>query len=128
MTHNTNNEWKSEESCKKISMRAKEEQIIPARAKHHEQEEDTGGTRRRGKNIGNQNCKERNKGSIKKEERKIALNAATVTWVLVSASKPIRGSCHTICHLLPTLAKSDVKCQYCRCRASSSEQSNQYKQ
>ena len=36
----------------------------------------------------------------------------------VSATKPRRGPCHTICHLLPALVCNGIKCRCCRCRAS----------
>ena len=39
--------------------------------------------------------------------------------VTVSAAKPSRWPCHTICHLLPALVDSGVKCHCCRCRALS---------
>ena len=35
----------------------------------------------------------------------------------VSATKPRRGPCHTICHLLPALVGNGIKCHCCRCRA-----------
>ena len=35
----------------------------------------------------------------------------------VSATKPRRGPCHTICHLLPALVGNGIKCLCCRCRA-----------
>ena len=34
----------------------------------------------------------------------------------VSATKPRRGPCHTICHL-PALVGNGIKCHCCRCRA-----------
>ena len=35
----------------------------------------------------------------------------------VSATKPRRGPCHTICHFLPALVGNGIKCHCCRCRA-----------
>ena len=35
----------------------------------------------------------------------------------VSATKPRRGPCRTICLLLPALVGNDIKCHCCRCRA-----------
>ena len=34
----------------------------------------------------------------------------------VSATKPRRGPCHTICHFLPALVGNGMKCHCCRCR------------
>ena len=49
--------------------------------------------------------------------REIVPKASTVTKLHVCATKPSRGPCHAICHLLPTLVNSGTKCHYCRCRA-----------
>ena len=92
------------------------------RTTQHEEEEDTGVRTARGRGTREQREKQGQKQEI---INKIVLEAVIITWVPISATKPIRGPCRAICyHLLPTLVNSGVKCQCCRCLASPSEQLN----
>ena len=59
--------------------------------------------------------KRRKEGSETKR-KKIVLEASIGTELPISATKPSRVPCHPICHLLPILVDSGIKCQYCRCR------------
>ena len=63
-----------------------------------------------------ENKKSRKQGT--KKARKSYIKTSIVTKFLVSATKPSREPCHTICHLLPALVSNGIKCHYCRCRAS----------
>ena len=47
----------------------------------------------------------------KKKRKKIVLKASIVTNLPVSPTKPSRGPCQTICHLLPALVNHGIKCQ-----------------
>ena len=89
---------------------AEQEQMTAARTKQYEEAKHTGIRTEKKKTTRNQG----------KENKKIVFKASMsiVTKLPVSATKPSRGPCHTICHLLPTLVDSDVKCQYCRCRTT----------
>ena len=50
----------------------------------------------------------------KQENRTQGLSIATN--LPVSATKPTRGPCHTISHLLPALVGNGIKCHCCRCQ------------
>ena len=85
---------------------AEEEQMTAARTKQHEEDKHTG--------IRTDEKKKRSKQG--KKAGKSVLKASIVTNLSVSAAKPGRGPCGTICYLLPTLVDIGIKCQYCRCR------------
>lgn len=68
--------------------------------------------------------KRRKKTRMKKVS--FVLKAVVVMWVAVFATKPVRGSCRTICHLLPTLV--DISAKRVSRPALSSEQLNRNKQ
>ena len=91
-----------------------ERETTRKRGEHRHKDGERGDRKRREKQ--GQKQKRRNK----REGRKMYnLKAVIVTWVPASATKLIRGPCHTLCRLFPTLVNSGVKCQCCRCRAPS---------
>ena len=49
----------------------------------------------------------------KTQSQEIVLKAFMVTNLPASATKPSRGPCHTICHLIPALVDNDIKCHCC---------------
>jgi len=81
--------------------------------------------RRDTKKINIPGCREK-KEEKQNEKRKVGSKAqkqenrtqgvSIATNLPVSATKPRRGPCHTICHL-PALVGNGIKCHCCRCRA-----------
>ena len=62
------------------------------------------------------NEKQEARHKTKQENRTQGVSIATN--LPVSAAKPRRGPCHTICQFLPALVGNGIKCHCCRCRAS----------
>ena len=87
---------------REVHVLADEEQMAATRMKQYEKEIYTGikGRRKRRKEQGS-----------KAKKQEIVLKASIVTKLPVSASKPNRGPCRTICHRLPTLVNSGIKYQ-----------------
>ena len=88
--------------------------------------------RRRGTKINIPGCREKNKKRKRNEKRKTksrkqgtkaskqenrTQGVSIATNLPVSATKPRRGPCHTICHLVSALVGSGIKCLCRRCRA-----------
>ena len=62
---------------------------------------------------------------IRTEKHEIVIKTSMVTNLPVSATKPNRGPCHTLCHLLTSVVYSVSKRHCCRCRAPLHEQINE---
>ena len=100
-----------------------EQQMAAAQTKGHEDKH----TGMQGKNKKEKKTEKRKVGSKaqKQASKKIVLKATNLS---VSATKPGRGPCHTICHLLPALVGNGIKCHCCRCRAPPPNKSTKTKQ
>ena len=92
--------------------------MAAAQTKGHEEDKHTG---MQGKN--NLRKKRKRKTESRKQGTKVSKQenrtqgVSIATNFPVSATKPRRGPCHTICHLLPALVGNGIKCHCCRCRA-----------
>ena len=86
--------------------------MAAAETKGHE-DEHTGMQEKKVRKKRKRKTKSRKQGT--KASEKIVLKASP-TNLPVSATKPRRGPCHTICHL-PALVGNGIKCHCCRCRA-----------
>ena len=101
--------------------------VAGAQTKGHEENLDTGmqeKNRRR-------KVKTKNEKQEARHESKQAINrtqgVSIATNLPVSATKPRRGPCHTICDLLPALVGNGINCRCCRCRAPRPPRTNQRK-
>ena len=61
----------------------------------------------------------RKQGTKARKQQYRTQGVSIATNLHVSATKPRRGPCHTICHLLPAFVGNGIKCHCCRCRAPS---------
>ena len=91
--------------------------MAAAQTKGHEEDKHTG---MQGKN--NLRKKRKRKTESRKQGTKVSKQenrtqgVSIATNFPVSATKPRRGLCHTICHLR-ALVSNDIECHCCRCRA-----------
>ena len=72
-----------------------------AQTKEHEEDKHTGTTKEKMR-------KSRKQGTTKKQKNRTQ-GVSVVTKIPVSATKPSRGPCHTICHLLPAFVGNGIK-------------------
>ena len=79
--------------------------MTAAQTKEHEEDKHTGMAE-----------KMRNVGGKTQKQENCTQGVYIVTNLPVSATKPRRGLCHTICHILPALVGNGVKCHCCRRR------------
>ena len=82
-----------------------------AQTKGHEGDQHTG-THEKGKDEKKSEKREVGSKAQKQENRTQGISIATN--LPVYATKPRRGPCHTICHLLPALVGNAIKCPCCR--------------
>ena len=61
--------------------------------------------------------KSRNQGTKASKHENRTQGISIAINLPVSDTKPRRGPCHTICHLLPALVGNGIKCHCCRGRA-----------
>ena len=61
--------------------------------------------------------KSRKQGTKASKQENRTQGVSIATNLPVSATKPRRGPCHTICHLLPALVGNGIKYHCCHCRA-----------
>ena len=88
--------------------------MAAAQTKGHEEDKHTG---MQGKKIRKKRkTKSRKQGTKASKLENRTQGVTTATNLSVSATKPRRGPCHTICHI-PALVGNGIKCYCCRCRA-----------
>ena len=87
--------------------------MAAAQTKGHEEDEHTGMQEKKKKRK--KTSREQGTKASKQENRTQGVSIATN--LPVSATKPRRGPCHTICHILPAPIGNVIKCYCCRCRA-----------
>ena len=90
--------------------------MAAAQTKGHEEDKHTGiqGKKKKRKK---RETKSRKRGTKASKQESHTQGVSIATIIPVSATKPSRGRCHTICHLLPALVGNGIKCHCCRCRA-----------
>ena len=82
--------------------------MTAAQTKGHEEDKHTGMQEKNKKEKKNEQRKAGSKAQKKQENRTEGVSIATN--LPVSATKPKRGPCHTICNLLPALVGNGIKC------------------
>ena len=92
--------------------------MTAAQTKGHEEDKNTGmqGKRRKERKE-KRKTKSRKQGTKASKQENRTQDVSMAKNLPVSATKPRRGPCHTICHFLPALIGNGIKCHCCRCRA-----------
>ena len=92
--------------------------MAAAQTKGHEEDKHTGMQEKRGKETKEKRKVGGSKVQIKASKQENRTQGVSIaTNIPVSATKPRRGPCHTICHLIPALDGNGITCHCCRFRA-----------